>query len=59
MIGTLTEGPRGRRTIATGAASRVGGRRPRLDAVGGWVFTRAIEHIFEHAALRMVREVLL
>ena len=30
-----------------------------LDGVGGWVFTRSIEHIFEPEMILMVREVLL
>jgi hypothetical protein len=30
-----------------------------LDGVGGWVFTRDIEHIFEHSVILMMQEVLL
>jgi hypothetical protein len=30
-----------------------------LDGVGGWVFTRDIEHTFENIAVLMMREVLL
>lgn len=30
-----------------------------LDGVGGWVFTRGIEHTFENRVILMVREVLL
>jgi len=30
-----------------------------LDGVGGWVFTRDIEHTFEHRVILMVQEVLL
>jgi hypothetical protein len=30
-----------------------------LDGVGGWVFTRDIEHTFENRVILMVREVLL
>jgi hypothetical protein len=30
-----------------------------LDGVGGWVFTRNIEHTFENRAILMMREVLL
>ncbi len=28
-----------------------------LDGVGGWVFTRRIEHTFEHRVILMVQEV--
>jgi hypothetical protein len=28
-----------------------------LDGVGGWVFTRNIEHTFEHTVILMVQEV--
>ena len=31
----------------------------RLDGVGGWVFTRGIEHTFENRVILMMREVLL
>ena len=55
---TLTEGPDGRRAISAGPVTPAGGRHPRLDAVGGWVFTRAIEHAFEQGGMQMVREVL-
>jgi hypothetical protein len=37
----------------------LGGVSDRLALVGGWVFTRCIEHIFEHIANPMMREVLL
>jgi len=30
-----------------------------LDGVGGWVFTRGIEHTFENRVILMVQEVLL
>ncbi len=30
-----------------------------LDGVGGWVFTRGIEHIFENRVILMMQEVLL
>jgi hypothetical protein len=30
-----------------------------LDGVGGWVFTRRIEHTFENIVILMMREVLL
>jgi hypothetical protein len=30
-----------------------------LDGVGGWVFTRDIEHTFENSVILMMREVLL
>jgi hypothetical protein len=30
-----------------------------LDGVGGWVFTRDIEHTFEHSVILMMQEVLL
>jgi hypothetical protein len=30
-----------------------------LDGVGGWVFTRRIEHTFENIAILMMQEVLL
>jgi len=30
-----------------------------LDGVGGWVFTRDVEHTFEHRVILMVQEVLL
>jgi hypothetical protein len=30
-----------------------------LDGVGGWVFTRVIEHTFENRVILMMREVLL
>jgi hypothetical protein len=30
-----------------------------LDGVGGWVFTRNIEHTFENMVILMMREVLL
>jgi hypothetical protein len=30
-----------------------------LDGVGGWVFTRHIEHTFENMVILMMREVLL
>jgi hypothetical protein len=30
-----------------------------LDGVGGWVFTRRIEHTFEHIEILMMQEVLL
>ncbi|ABK69746.1 hypothetical protein LI99_08090 [Mycolicibacterium smegmatis] len=33
-------------------------RHRQLDGVGGPVFTRAIEHTFEHDRILMVREVL-
>jgi hypothetical protein len=31
----------------------------RLDGVGGQVFTRIIEHIFEHRVIQVMQEVLL
>jgi hypothetical protein len=34
------------------------GLRP-LDGVGGWVFTRDIEHTFENSVILMMQEVLL
>src|SRR5690242_3463306 len=34
-----------------------GGADP-LDGVGGWVFTRGIEHTFENSVILMMREVL-
>jgi hypothetical protein len=34
------------------------GLRP-LDGVGGWVFTRRIEHTFENIEILMMQEVLL
>jgi hypothetical protein len=30
-----------------------------LDGVGGWVFTRDVEHAFEYGVILMVQEVLL
>ena len=30
-----------------------------LDGVGGWVFTRSIEHTFENSVILMMLEVLL
>jgi hypothetical protein len=30
-----------------------------LDGVGGWVFTRVIEHTFENRVILMMQEVLL
>jgi hypothetical protein len=30
-----------------------------LDGVGGWVFTRGIEHTFENRVILMMQEVLL
>jgi len=30
-----------------------------LDGVGGWVFTRGIEHTFENSVILMMQEVLL
>jgi hypothetical protein len=30
-----------------------------LDGVGGWVFTRSIEHTFENRVIPMMQEVLL
>jgi hypothetical protein len=30
-----------------------------LDGVGGWVFTRVIEHTFENIVIPMMQEVLL
>jgi hypothetical protein len=35
------------------------GRLDPLDGVGGWVFTRDIEHTFEHQMILMMQEVLL
>jgi hypothetical protein len=35
------------------------GRLCALDAVGGWVFTRRIEHTFEKPVSRTMQEVLL
>jgi hypothetical protein len=31
----------------------------RLTLVGGWVFTRGIEHTFENSVIQMMQEVLL
>ena len=41
--------------LLTAAALR---ERP-LDGVGGWVFTRVIEHTFENRVVLMMQEVLL
>jgi hypothetical protein len=35
----------------------ISARQGPLDGVGGWVFTRDIEHIFEHGVILMVQEV--
>ena len=44
-------------TLAVGL--RTSSRLRPLDGVGGWVFTRCIEHTFEHRVNQMMQEVLL